>query len=404
MKKTTDILTCILRAALLRQRLRRGIFAAGVFLTLGTCAAFVLLLIGSSSRSVFLPPVFFFSGFFSGVLFPVSVWKTARSIDERLALRGRLATAVEIASENSYPPSVIEVQRQDACRKVAELLSAEPDLLTRILPLNVRSLFMPFIFYLSFAVVLWTIPAEKLRVMGRPSTSSLSVGTEAPENAEEILNRARNAVKEISEENPQSIPVRELLENIERISSLHGAEVSPSVSVLMEWEGAFSDAIEEIVAADAARTNGEVSLPNSDIRGDGSAAAASVLREELGRIIGCRLKMSEKLSRSGGEGASDPGKSRKTWGSGRSGESPLSESDPADPYERTVDLVLPGKAALSKLTADPSDPNDLSSIEGRSTRESEPISFPADTAADIPVEREVVPPEMEELVKRYFDR
>ena len=402
MQKTSDVLTCILRAALLRRRLRRGVFASGVLLAVGTCLAFVFLITGFSSRTVFLPPVFFIFGFLGGILFPVSGRNTARLIDEQLALRGRLVTAFEIGSENSYPESVIEVQRQDACRKVAEILSAEPDFLLRVIPLDFRSLFMSFLFYLSFAALILTIPPDRFQITGHALISPSQSESDEPKSPDELLNRTRSVVEKAAEENPQMTPLGELSEKIMKMPSFRETDGSSAVSALREWETALSQAVKEIVASDVDRTKEGKSFPNEEIQENG-AAVASLLREELGRIIGCRLKMSESLSRSGGDGTADPGKSRKTWGSGDAGESSPKESDSSELYEGTVDLTIPGSAALENLTADTSDPNDLSSVEGHSIREAESVFPPSHTVEELPVKREVIPPEREELVKKYFD-
>ena len=402
MKKPSDILTYLLRTVLLRRRLHHGVFAAGAFLAVGTCTAFVLLITGFSPQTLFIPPVFFCFGFLVGILFPVSLRKTAGLIDERLGLSGRVMTAFEIGTGDSYAEPVVRVQREDACRKISELLSAEPDILTRTFPLDFRSLFWSFLFFLSFAAILFTIPADRLQIVGRRSAlSSSPVEAKAPESAEEVLARTESVIEEVAEENPQMISVRELKERVGKIPSLHESGMS-AVFVLREWESALAEAIEELVADDVPQTLAGGASPNSDFS-ETRAAVASRLRAEWGRIIDCRLNMTETLSQNGGEGTADPGKSRNTWGRGDGEARAHRDSDEDGLYEGAVDLAISGRGDIENVTADSSDPNDLSSIPGYSVRTAEPVSPPSIDVPEHPVIRDVIPPEREELVKRYFD-
>ncbi len=401
MKKPSDILMYLFRVVLLRRRLRYGVFTAGAFLTIGTCAAFLLLVTGFSNRTIFLPPVFFCFGLFVGFLLPISPQKTARLIDERLNLSGRVMTAFEINSDKSYSEPVVRVQREDACRKISELLSVEPDILARRFPLDFRALFWSLLFYLSFASILFTIPADRLQIRGGRSATSALAAAKTPDSIEEVLARTENVIEETAEKKPQNIPIQELRERIGKISSSYDSELS-AVFVLREWESALADTIEALIADDASQTLAGSPLPNTDIS-ETHAAVVSRLRTEWGRIIDCRLNITETLSRNGGEGTAVSGKNRKTWGSGE-GEIPAGRDSDSDGLnEGTVDLVISGRGDIERTVADSSDPNDLSSVPGFSTRPFESVSSSSIVIPERPVTREVIPPEREELVKRYFD-
>lgn len=403
MRKPSDILTTFLRASMLRRRFGRGIFAAGASLAVGTCLAFLLLLTFSSPQSVFLPPALFLFGLLAGILLPLSRSETARLVDQRLDLRGRVLTACEMeTSSKPYSESAVQVQRQDACMKIAHTLSTEPNVLERVFPLNFRSLFLSLAFYLSFTAIVFVIPIENLRITGRSSPMPSSAEATAPESAEDILAQVKRVTQRTAQENPQLVPVQELRERAERIFPRgEQADGLTAISVLKKLEEALAETVETLVAAEEYENGKGSTVPNTETP-DNNAAVAALLREELGKLIECRLRLSETMTQSGGEGTADPGRSRKTWGSGNAGTSFSAESDPLRPYEETVDLAVP--AALSgELTADSSDPNDLSSIPGRSVRGAGAFSIPAGTVPERPVTKEVIPPEREKLVRACFD-
>ena len=403
MKKPLDTLTALLRASMLRRRFGRGVFVAGALLAVGTCLAFLLLLIFSPPWSVFLPPALFLFGLLAGILSPLSRSETARILDQRLALRGRILTACEMETASEpYSESAVQVQRNDACMRIAQILSTEPNVLEHVFPLNLHSLFCSLAFYLSFNAIVFVIPIENLRITGRNSPILPSAEETAPESAEDALARVKHVTEQTARENPHLIPIQELREQAEQISP-SGEDISgiAAISILKKWEEALTETVEALVAADGYDSGKVRAVPNTE-KSENNVAVAALLREELGKLIECRLRLSEALSQSGGEGTADPGKSRKTWGNGDTGTSLSPESDPLRLYGGAVDLAVPA-ALSSELTADSSDPNDLSSTPGRSTRVAGPVSIPADTVPEHPVTKEIIPPEREKLVRTYFD-
>ncbi len=398
-----DVLTHFLRVAEWRFRLSRGANAAGGALIAGTAASLFMLLLHPSCVWVFLPPFFLFSGALAGLLFPVSPLKVARLVDDRLGLCGRVMTASEIElSPERYEAAVIEVQRRDACEKLAEHLSAVPESLKAAVPIEKRLFLWSLFFYAVFAVLIFTVPASLFERRGPGQPPAAESDPPSTKQIEETLRRTRRVIEETAEANPRLGPVQRLRANSAKLAvSSEKNDLAETVFILKEWERALTEAIESIVAAEESRSDKIAAPPNQSPENTGAAAAA-VLRGELGNVIRCRLDTSKQLAKNGGEGHAEP-RGKRAWGKGAAERSSPSGTVPAEPYGENTDLHLSGATAPAQWRADPGDPSRFSSEPGRSERETGSFPERSELMPEYPLTKEPIPEERKELVKEYFD-
>jgi hypothetical protein len=413
LKQSCDFLTYLLDAALLRLRLCRAIRLASLFLTAGTVAAALLLFTFPFPFWSFVPPGLFFAGLLIGLIAPVSRSKTAEMIDIRLGLRGRVITAQEIEEKSEkYGTAVAEVQRQDACEKLHAAIKDLPDALNILVPIRICPLVSALLFYGVFAVIPLTIPIDRFEKKPWEKNPTSPVSTALTndgegrgikqEDAAALLNQTAALIDRIAENHSQIVPLRQLHQRAQELPLLTDrANDVEKVSVLAKWENSLTRTIEALSAERPRSEKVSESHESTEISNGAVESCASLLRKQLGKIIHCRLDVSESLSRDGGKGMESRDHSPDSWGSG--GAAPISptESLSADISEPVKEIRLTGTAAYAELFADDSDPAHPN--PGISVLKREPVLEPIDSVSESPVLKEVIPEKRKELVKRYFD-
>ena len=401
----SDFLFQFLNTVSWRFRLSRGLRIGGWGLASGSIISTVLFFCFPEPLFVFLPLLFALIFFAAGIFLPLSALKTARRIDEKLNLHNRIETALEIRNRpEDFHPGFAEVQRRDAGTSLFEAASRADFSHTFPITFSIPSLAAGLCFYVFFALVLVCLPTGfsfSSRPESNPTpehTPDLSVKTPS-----EVLQHAAEAIEKAAEEYPQVYPVQDLNTQIRRFSTLSaGGTEKETLLLLRKWELEVAKTVEQLDLSSPGRrrfSGEEVGLTAGDQDRD---TCLSLLREELGNIILCRLDLSDTVSQNGGEGARNAETGKNSWGSGESELNGSSSAELPDISELMQKGLIPALPTGEELQADPSGEAAVSET-GQSFRGFSAVPEFPELLSVPPVSKREIPADMRDLVKRYFD-